>query len=234
MTDFPVELLSKNGIELTPEAAERFNVYGNYLLEENEKINLTAITDPEEVVVKHFLDCALFLKYVDLPAGAAVADIGSGAGFPSMVLKILRPDIELTMIDSLNKRIEFLKRLSDKLRLETEAIHFRAEDAGHQESLRESFDFVTARAVARMSVLSEYCLPLVKKGGMFVAMKGPAAEEELADSKNALGILCGEINDVFSYFLPSGDARSIITVKKISQTPPKYPRQHTKITKKPL
>lgn len=234
MMDFPIHLLEENGITLDDTAKSRFNIYANYLIEENEKMNLTAITEPEEVVIKHFLDCALFFKYCDLPIGVSLADIGSGAGLPAMVLGILRPDLKITMIDSLNKRVEFLNRLNQKLDLSHKAVHLRAEEAGNNPEFREAFDFVTARAVARMSVLSEYCLPLVKKGGKFIALKGPAAEEELRDAENAITILGGITENVFTYSLPSSDARSIIEIKKISQTPPKYPRLHTKISKKPL
>lgn len=229
-----IKCFADSGVIIDNTAAERLALYGDYLVSENEKMNLTAICEENEVTVKHFLDCALLLQKVDIPKDARVADVGTGAGFPGVVLKILRPDIDLYLLDSLNKRIDFLKRLCEMLNLDVNAIHTRAEDAGHDNALREGFDIVTARAVARMSVLSEYCLPLAKINGTFAAMKGPAAEEELADAKNAVKVLGGSDANCLAYSLPSGDARSIITIKKISQTPPKYPRLHTKISKKPL
>ncbi len=229
-----IALFSSAGIELSNDAADKLCVYAEYLVEENNKINLTAITEEAEIAEKHFLDCALLLSQVDLKDGAKVADVGSGAGFPGMVLKIVRPDINITLLDSLGKRVAFLERLAEKLGIEVTAVHIRAEDAGQNPIYREQFDMVTARAVARLSLLSEYCLPLAKQGGIFAAMKGPAAENEANDADNALKILGGKIEKFIDYSLPSGDARATVLIKKSSQTPPKYPRPSAKIAKKPL
>lgn len=239
MTDFGIEkiipLCKDFGLELDVEAAERLNLYGNLLLSWNEKINLTAITEPEEVLYKHFYDCLLFFKNVKLEKGASVIDVGTGAGFPGLVLKIARPDIKLTLLDSLNKRINFLNDVIAKLNLEgVTAVHARAEEAGKKSEYRERYDIACARAVASLPVLLEYCMPFVKKGGEFVAMKGPSAKEEMSKSKNALRLLGGGQANIICETLTGNEQRSFITVKKISQTPPKYPRISAKISKQPL
>ncbi len=227
-------LFSSAGIELSPDAAEKLCIYAEYLVEENQKINLTAITEENEIAEKHFLDCALLLSQIDLKPGASVADVGSGAGFPGMVLKIIRPDLSVTLLDSLGKRVAFLERLSQKLGISVSAVHIRAEEAGQNPLYREQFDMVTARAVARLSLLSEYCLPLVRQGGVFAAMKGPAAEEEAYEAESAIKLLGGKLKSFVNYSLPSGDTRATVLIEKSSQTPPKYPRPSGKITKKPL
>ena len=238
MIDFPIkkirDICAEFGAEITPEKAEKLNLYGNLLLEWNEKINLTAITDPEEVVIKHFLDCILFLKHIEIPHNAKVIDVGTGAGFPGVVLKIMREDIHLTLLDGLNKRIVFLNDVLEKLNLSAKTIHARAEEAGKKAEFREQYDIATARAVARLNVLAEYCLPFVKVGGSFVAMKGPSAESEVADAAKALTLLGGEYARLVSEKLPTNDERSFIITKKISQTAPKYPRISAKISKQPL
>ena len=238
MIDFPIkkirDICAEFGAEITPEKAEKLNLYGNLLLEWNEKINLTAITDPEEVVIKHFLDCILFLKHIEIPHNAKVIDVGTGAGFPGVVLKIMREDIHLTLLDGLNKRIVFLNDVLEKLNLSAKTIHARAEEAGKKAEFREQYDIATARAVARLNVLAEYCLPFVKVGGSFVAMKGPSAESEVADAAKALILLGGENARLVSEKLPTNDERSFIITKKISQTAPKYPRISAKISKQPL
>ena len=238
MIDFPIkkikDICAEFGAEITPEKAEKLNLYGNLLLEWNEKINLTAITDPEEVVIKHFLDCILFLKHIEIPQNAKVIDVGTGAGFPGVVLKIMREDIHLTLLDGLNKRIVFLNDVLEKLNLSAKTIHARAEEAGKKAAFREQYDIATARAVARLNVLAEYCLPFVKVGGSFVAMKGPSAESEVADAAKALTLLGGENARLVSEKLPTNDERSFIIAKKISQTAPKYPRISAKISKQPL
>lgn len=236
--NYPLELmlptLKENGISVDSEALSRFQKYAKLLVEWNEKINLTAITDPEGIVIKHFLDCALLLKHIKLPVGAKVIDVGTGAGFPGMVLKILRPDINLTLLDGLNKRLVFLNAVAEALILSVETVHLRAEEAGQKPLYRESFDLATARAVAKLNTLYEYCLPLVKTGGYFCAMKGPSAEEEIKLASKASGILGGSKAQVKTETLTGEESRAFVLVKKISQTPPKYPRISAKISKQPL
>lgn len=238
MITFPIDKilprLLEFGLEPDQKVIERLNLYGNLLLEWNEKINLTAITEPEEVVVKHFYDCLLFLKNVDLPTGASVIDVGTGAGFPGIVLKIARPDIKLTLLDSLNKRINFLNEVLKALNLEAETIHARAEEGGQNKLLRERFDFANARAVARLNVLSEYCMPFVKVGGHFVALKGPAAKQEAEEAQKAISLLGGEKPKIICENLTEDEQRCFCIIKKISQTPTKYPRNSAKISKQPL
>ena len=236
--NYPLELmlptLKENGISVDSEAISRFQKYAKLLVEWNEKINLIAITDPEGIVIKHFLDCALLLKHIKLPVGAKVIDVGTGAGFPGMVLKILRPDINLTLLDGLNKRLVFLNAVAEALNLSVETVHLRAEEAGQKPLYRESFDLATARAVAKLNTLYEYCLPLVKTGGCFCAMKGPSAEEEIKLASKASGILGGSKAQIKTETLTGEESRAFVLVKKISQTPPKYPRISAKISKQPL
>ena len=222
------------GIELSENMLTQFEKYAALLKEWNEKINLTAITDDEGIAYKHFLDSLALLKQVDIPNGAKIADVGTGAGFPGVVLKIARPDLELTLIDSLQKRLNFLDTVLKELGLKAELIHSRAEDAGHEKNLREKFDFVTARAVANLSVLSEYCLPLVKAGGFFVPMKTAEVAPELSAAENAVAVLGGSIKGAQIYDLPVAGGRSVVLIEKVSATPPKYPRQRVKISDKPL
>ncbi len=238
MIEFPIDkifdICKGFGAEITPDRAEKLNLYGNLLLEWNEKINLTAITEPTDIVIKHFLDCILFLKHVDIPKNAKVIDVGTGAGFPGVVLKIMREDIDLTLLDGLNKRLVFLNDVLEKLHLSAKTVHARAEEAGRKQEFREQYDIACARAVARQNVLLEYCLPFVKVGGQFVAMKGPAAEEEARDGARALSLLGGGKPEIICEKLPTNDERSFIITKKISQTAPKYPRISAKISKQPL
>lgn len=227
--------LTSGYLNLDDKSLERFKTYSEMLIEWNNKINLTAITEPDEVMIKHFLDCLITFKNVDIPQNASVIDVGTGAGFPGMVLKIARPDIKLTLLDGLNKRLVFLKELCDTLGFcDVQIIHTRAEDGAKKTELREKYDFATARAVAKLNVLSEYCLPYVKVGGAFLALKGPTAPEELDNAENAFKVLGGKLDEVFREVLPSGDVRVIVKVKKISQTPTNYPRISAKISKKPL
>lgn len=222
------------GIVLEAAALEKLNQYAQFLCAYNEKVNLTAITEPEEIARKHFLDSLLLAAAAPLPEGARLADVGAGAGFPGVPLKILRPDIRLTLIDSLQKRIVFLQALSQQLALPFEAIHLRAEDAGRQSGLREQFDMAAARAVAALPVLCEYCLPLVKVGGLFAALKSRGAEEEMAAAQRAISLLGGELEGVRRFQLPGAEERAIVLIRKISQTPPKYPRPSAKMAKSPL
>ncbi len=235
---FPLELLTRRldecGIAYNDEAISRLDRYAALLVEWNEKMNLTAITDPEGIVIKHFLDCALLLKHVNIPTGASVIDVGTGAGFPGMVLKILRPDIKLTLLDGLNKRLTFLNEVAKSLGLEVTTTHIRAEEAGKNPLYREKFDLVTARAVAELRVLYEYCLPLCRIGGTFCSMKGPSAEEELKNAGKAKAILGGGKAHITTETLTGEEVRTFVITKKISQTPPKYPRISAKISKQPL
>lgn len=236
MTD-PIKMLAalaaEAGIDLNDDMLARFGRYSELLREWNERMNLTAITDERDIAVKHFYDSLLLLTEADIPKGASVIDIGTGAGFPGVVLKIARPDIKLTLMDSLAKRLTFLEALLGELGLDAALIHSRAEDGASGE-LRESFDIATARAVAALPVLCEYCLPYVKPGGSFVALKGPSAAEELTLAKKAIDLLGGADAGISSRKLPSGDERCFVTVKKKSQTPTKYPRNSAKIAKFPL
>lgn len=222
-------------ITLTENQYEQFQKYFELLAEWNEKMNLTAITDESGVALKHFTDSLSLLNFVDIPQNSSLADVGTGAGFPGVVLKIARPDIKLTLIDSLNKRLVFLGEVCAQLGIEAELIHSRAEDGARDEKLRESFDFAVSRAVARMNVLSEYCLPYVKVGGAFCAMKGAQANEEFKESLNAINTLGGKLEKKYFFELPeNGGERAIAVVRKVKNTPQKYPRQSGKIKAKAL
>ncbi|MBP3692463.1 MAG: 16S rRNA (guanine(527)-N(7))-methyltransferase RsmG [Clostridia bacterium] len=221
------------GFSFDGDAIRRFEIYYNFLVQENEKYNLTAITEKGEVALKHFADCMIFATRLNITDGTKICDVGSGAGFPGMVLKILYPKADVTLVDSLNKRVQFLSQLGNQLGLEVNALHSRAEEAGQNKNLRESFDIVTARAVANMAVLSELCLPLVRVGGCFAAMKGPAAEEELANA-GGIKLLGGDKPLIYSDQLEDIGQRRTVICKKISQTPTKYPRIFAKISKQPL
>lgn len=222
-------------ITLTENQYEQFQKYFELLAEWNEKMNLTAITDESGVALKHFADSLSLLNFVDIPQNSSLADVGTGAGFPGVVLKIARPDIKLTLIDSLNKRLVFLGEVCAQLGIEAELIHSRAEDGARDEKLRESFDFAVSRAVARMNVLSEYCLPYVKVGGAFCAMKGAQANEEFKESLNAINTLGGKLEKKYFFELPeNGGERAIAVVRKVKNTPQKYPRQSGRIKAKAL
>lgn len=225
-------LAKENGIILDDTALDRFDTYAELLVEWNGKMNLTAITEPEEIEVKHFLDCLMLPKYFNLDYIQTVIDVGAGAGFPSVPLLIYKPDLCLTMMDAINKRLTFLDTAVHALGLEAQLIHERAEAAGQDENYREKFDLATARAVAPMNVLAEYCLPFVKVGGYFVALKG--SNDDTEEAKNAIATLGGEILDNISYKLNGTEPRSIVVIKKISQTPTQFPRKSKKISTKPL
>ena len=222
-------------ITLTENQYEQFQKYFELLAEWNEKMYLTAITDVCGVSLKHFAESLSLLNFVDIPQNSSLAAVGTGAGFPGVVLKIARPDIKLTLIDSLNKRLVFLGEVCAQLGIEAELIHSRAEDGARDEKLRESFDFAVSRAVARMNVLSEYCLPYVKVGGAFCAMKGAQANEEFKESLNAINTLGGKLEKKYFFELPeNGGERAIAVVRKVKNTPQKYPRQSGKIKAKAL
>lgn len=233
LPDFEIsrEKFSSCGIDLPKNLYDKFNIYADFLVEYNEKVNLTAITDPMEILCKHFIDSACLLKYVDISNNSSLIDVGTGAGFPSVPLKILRPDIRLTLLDSLNKRIDFLKQLCDKLEIDAEFIHGRAEDISKMPEYREKFDYSCARAVANISTLSELCIPFVKVGGSFISMKGPT--EDVSRGTNAIEILGGSVANSIDYSL-FDEQRRIFVIRKISQTPIKYPRNSAQIKKKSL
>lgn len=217
-------------LELLDQNKEQFKKYFDLLIDWNEKINLTAITQYDEVMTKHFEDSISGMSLV--PQNASLCDVGTGAGFPGVPLKIVRDDIKLTLMDSLNKRVNFLQTVSDSLGLAADCIHTRAEDAG-KGKYRESFDVVTARAVARLNTLCEYCLPLVKVGGKFLAYKA-LVEEELAESQKAIKILGGKVDTICKFDLSNGDSRSIVVITKVSPTPNKYPRGKGKERSAPI
>ena len=222
------------GIDLSPESLDRFDKYAEMLVETNKTLNLTAITEPDEIVTKHFCDCLSLFREVEIPKGAKLIDVGTGAGFPGVVLLIARPDLRITLMDSTNKRLVFVQSVVDALGLKANVVHSRAEEAGKDKKFREQYDFATARAVANMQTLSEYCLPFLKVGGLFAAMKGAKASDELSVAKGAIKILGGQVDSAKEFTLPDCGERSILCVKKISQTPSKYPRPSAQIAKKPL
>ena len=225
-------LALQSGIELDQTALDRFDTYAELLVEWNGKMNLTAITEPEEIEVKHFLDCLMLPKYFDLGNTKTVIDVGAGAGFPSVPLLIYNPDLCLTTMDAINKRLTFLDTAIHAIGLEANLVHARAEDSGQDKNYREMFDLATARAVAPMNVLAEYCLPFVKVGGYFVALKG--SNDDTEQAKDAIATLGGEVVSNVSYKLNGTEPRSIVVVKKISQTPTQFPRKAKKISAKPL
>ncbi|MDU9269090.1 16S rRNA (guanine(527)-N(7))-methyltransferase RsmG [Staphylococcus coagulans] len=228
--------LGVHGLTLSDKQKQQFEKYYEMLVEWNEKINLTSITEEHEVYLKHFYDSVTPSFYHDFNQSLSLCDVGAGAGFPSIPLKIMFPEIHVTIVDSLNKRIQFLNQLADALELEgVRFVHDRAETFGKQEDYRASFDIVTARAVARMSVLSELCIPLVKKQGLFLALKSSKGQEELDEARFAVGVLGGKIRQIDTFTLPEdAGERQIITIEKRSQTPKKYPRKPGTPNKTPL
>lgn len=232
------QALSQKGIELSDKQKEQFQIYFHELVETNKVMNLTSITEESQVYLKHFYD-SLVLGFVYdkiLTDELSLCDIGSGAGFPSIPLKIVNPKLKITMIDSLNKRIKFLNNLAGKLDLTgINLVHGRAEELGKNKLYRENYDVVTARAVAAMNVLTELCLPFVKVGGKFIAMKSEKAPEELSEAKYAIGLLGGKVTDQKSFELPNGEGiRNFIFVEKTKVTPKKYPRKPGTPARKPL
>lgn len=224
-------MFDKYGITLDKDKYNKMLTYSEMLVDWNNKINLTAITEPKDILVKHFLDSVMILKYCDIPQNSSLIDVGTGAGFPSVPIKIFRPDIKLTLLDSLAKRITFLEELCKSIDAEAEFVHGRAEDIAKLPEYRDQYDFSCARAVAAMPVLSEYCIPFVKTGGSFISMKGQ--NEDISASSDAIKLLGGSIECTEDYDIES-EKRRIIVVKKISQTPTKYPRNSAQIKKKPL
>ena len=229
-----IDTLSQFSITLDNTAVDRLCVYHDQLIEWNEKMNLTALTEPHDVALKHFADSLMLFRYCDIENGASVIDVGTGAGFPGMVLKIARPDIRLTLLDSLNKRLIFLEAVCDALGLDdVELIHSRAED-GSRTELRDRYDIAVSRAVASLNTLCEYDMPYVKVGGRFIAMKGKGSDEELQAAQNAITTLGGELLQKHDFVLGDAGERSIIEIKKITETPSQYPRKSKQIKNKPL
>ena len=225
------------GVSLDDRALERFDLYARLLCDWNEKINLTAITDPREICVKHFADSLSVLAKVEIPQGAKLIDVGTGAGFPGLALKIARPDLRVTLLDSTKKKLMALEDISQTLELEVELLHKRAEEAGQSSACREQFDVATARAVANLAVLSEYCLPFVRTGGFFIAYKTEDAAEEIGAAKGAIAKLGGRILRIENAS-PNSDSRSsghtLVVVEKIAATPKEYPRKAGTPGKDPL
>lgn len=222
------------GVTLSDEAVERFDIYARLLVERNKVMNLTAITESDEIVKKHFVDSLSLLSVADIPENAKVIDVGTGAGFPGIPLMIARPDLRMTLLDSTRKRLGFIEEVSRETSLEPELLNSRAEDAGKNENYRERYDLATARAVSNLRDLSEYCLPFVKKGGVFAPMKSAKAEEEIAQAKKAIHVLGGRIEKKVSFDIGDVGSRTVIIIKKISQTPTKYPRPSAKMAKFPI
>ena len=229
----------ENNLEITGRQADQLDRYSQLLMEWNEKMNLTAITDPEGVLVKHLMDSLTVLR--SLPAAGEkvrLIDVGTGAGFPGIPLAVMREELELTLLDSLNKRLVFLEAVCRALGLEARCVHARAEEAGRQKAHREKYNVATARAVAALPALCEYCLPLVVPGGVFLAMKGPDGEREAQEAASAIKVLGGKLSGIDEWQLPpvEGEAaeRKILRIQKISPTPDRFPRQAAKIAKQPL
>ena len=221
-------------ISVDNDAFARLDKFAEMLIETNKSFNLTAIKEPDDVTVKHFADCLAIFKYVDIPENAKIIDVGTGAGFPGLALKLARPDIKMTFLDSTRKKLGFIENVLNECGVEGEILHMRAEEAAQLTKYREQFDFATARAVAALPVLSEYCLPFVKQNGSFISMKSAESNEEIGEAKKAIGILGGKIEEDIVFDLVENMPRRIIKIKKNSQTPTKYPRPSAQIAKKPL
>ena len=220
------------GVPLDETALKRFDLFAELLISWNQKMNLTAITAPNDIVLKHFVDSITPLAYFDLPSNSQIIDIGCGAGFPSFPLLIARPDLKVTFFDALEKRLRFNEAVLDELGLEGVTVHGRAEDFGKNADFREQYDYAVTRAVAPLNVLAEYCLPFVRIGGSYISMKG--ADDETEAAKSAISTLGGKIEQIVSFKLSNGDERNLICIKKISQTSSEYPRKSKKIACQPL
>lgn len=206
------ELVKKHCPYLSDTQLDMLDIYAEELVQWNEKMNLTAITQPDEIAIKHFVDCLMLLEHAELKENARVIDVGTGAGFPALVLKIARNDLDFTLVDALNKRLVFLQDVLQKTGLDAQLVHARAEDLGKEPEYREAYDYSVARAVAPMNVLCEYCLPFVKVGGELVALKG--SNDDVTPAMAAIKELGGELKANVSYKLPNGDSRSIVIIKK--------------------
>ncbi len=228
--DYIVTAFKKSGLDISTAQAEKYYKLYQFMVEYNENVNLTAITEFEDVIVKHFIDSVLPFTLIDVKEGSSFIDVGTGAGFPSIPLMIYRDDMKGTLLEALNKRCVYLEKACELVGVNADIVHGRAEDYAKEK--REQFDIATARAVAGMPVLCEYCMPYVKKGGMFVALK--SVNEELTDSENAIKVLGGKVVKSFDYEIANGDNRRLFVIEKISGTPTKYPRNPSMIKKKPL
>ena len=236
-----VNICNKINIEISDDQINCFEKYYELLIEKNKVMNLTAITDKEDVIVKHFIDSIALIPYltdkgININNKLKIIDIGTGAGFPGLPLKIMMPDVKFTLLDSLNKRVSFLNEVIDELKLkDIEALHGRAEDYASNNKYREKYDICVSRAVANLSTLSEYCIPFVKEDGFFISYKAGESEEEINNSKNAIKILGGKINKVEEFVLPGTDAsRVFVFIRKLELTDKKYPRKAGVPAKKPL
>lgn len=222
--------------DIKEDQALKFDQYYKMIFEWNEKINLTAITDESEAAYKHFIDCLACFKCGKISPGAKIIDVGTGAGFPGIPLKICDPTLDVTLMDSLNKRITFLNEVINGLSLKAiTAVHARAEELGKNKKYREKYDICVSRAVANLASLSELCLPFVKTGGYFLSMKGPKADEELKNAERAIELMGGKTEDIFRYDIADEEyKRNMVIIKKISETPVRYPRKAPKPVKEPL
>ena len=227
MTERIIEMFSKAGITVSERQSDQFLTLFEFMVEYNKNVNLTAITEFEDVVTKHFIDSVLPFTMLEIPENASFIDVGTGAGFPSLPLLIMRPDLRGTLCDSLQKRCVYLELACQKIGVKAEIIHARAEELGRKR--REEFNIAAARAVAALPTLAEYCLPFVKVGGRFAALK--SVNEDVSSAENAAQILGGKIEKTLDYRLPNGDGRRLAVLKKISQTPTKYPRSSANISK---
>lgn len=229
-----IEKAKKVNIEIDDKKEEQFYNYMKLLLEWNEKINLTAITEQNDIILKHFIDSITINKYIE--QSNSIIDIGTGAGFPGIPLKIMNQNKKITLVDSLNKRINFLNEVCKEISLENiQCIHARAEELASDLEYRENYETVVSRAVARLNVLIEYMLPFVKKGGLCICMKGPNIDGELEEAKNAIKVLGGKFKSVESFFLPDSDIeRNVIIIEKVAETPKKYPRKAGLPSKQPI
>ena len=228
------ETIKSFDINVDDSTFARLDKYAEMLIETNKSFNLTAIKEPDDVKVKHFADCLAIFKYVDIPENAKIIDVGTGAGFPGLVMKLFRPDIQMTFLDSTKKKLGFIENVLNECGVSGEILHMRAEEAAQLSKYRENFDFATARAVAALPVLSEYCLPFVKISGTFISMKSAESNEEISEGKKAISILGGNIQENIVFDLVENMPRRIIKIKKNSQTPTKYPRPSAQISKKPI
>lgn len=228
--------LNYPGMEFDRPKYDKFILYMKLLQEWNQKLNLTAITADDDVITKHFIDSLKAFEFEPLRTAKTVIDVGTGAGFPGVPIRIMRDDVELTLLDSLNKRLNYLRMLCSELKLDNvEFVHARAEDGARKPELRDTFDIAVSRAVANMTVLTELCLPYVRVGGYFVALKGPNIETELSDAKNAIRELGGKLKEVIEVTIESTDLKhNLVIIEKVRETPAKYPRAAGVVAKSPI